>query len=109
VILARPFPAEASSASSARFRRRSFSRRCPVALTSLLEISRVRPRICRQGQARLPRPAFNTEQAFKHYDDALEHSVWLTMMRDRLEEVEKLVAEEGSVWVHCDDSEQAYI
>jgi len=29
-------------------------------------------------------PPFNTQQSFLHYDDALEHSVWLTMMRDRL-------------------------
>jgi len=29
-------------------------------------------------------PPFNTQQSFLQYDDALEHSVWLTMMRDRL-------------------------
>ncbi len=54
-------------------------------------------------------PPFNTRQSFLHYDDALEHSVWLTMMRDRLVQVEKLLADDGSVWVHCDDSEQAYL
>lgn len=51
-------------------------------------------------------PPFNTQQAFGDYDDALEHSVWLTMMRDRLEQVKGLLASNGSVWVHCDDSEQ---
>jgi len=51
-------------------------------------------------------PPFNTQQSFAHYDDALEHSVWLTMMRDRLEQVERLLAPTGSAWVHCDDYEQ---
>lgn len=53
-------------------------------------------------------PPFNTQQAFEHYDDALEHSVWLTMMRDRLTQVRDLLAVDGSVWVHLDDSEAAY-
>ena len=53
-------------------------------------------------------PPFNTAQSFLHYDDNLEHSVWLTMMRDRLEQIEKLLAPEGSIWVHLDDAEMAY-
>ncbi len=53
-------------------------------------------------------PPFNTGQAFEHYDDALEHSVWLTMMRDRLLLIRDLLAPDGSVWVHLDDSEMAY-
>lgn len=53
-------------------------------------------------------PPFNTQQSFLHYDDALEHSVWLTMMRDRLVELRDLLAPEGSVWVHLDDSEMAH-
>lgn len=54
-------------------------------------------------------PPFNTQQSFLHYDDNLEHSVWLTMMRDRLLQIRDLLALDGSVWVHCDDSEQAYL
>jgi adenine-specific DNA-methyltransferase len=51
-------------------------------------------------------PPFNTGQAFEHYDDALEHSVWLTMMRDRLRQIQELLhPETGSVWVHLDDTE----
>jgi adenine-specific DNA-methyltransferase len=50
-------------------------------------------------------PPFNTQQAFAHYDDALEHSVWLTMMRDRLLQIRDLLSPDGSVWVHLDDSE----
>ena len=51
-------------------------------------------------------PPFNTQQSFLHYDDALEHSVWLTMMRDRLLQIRELLSADGSVWVHCDDTEQ---
>ncbi|ROS48790.1 site-specific DNA-methyltransferase [Frigoribacterium sp. PhB118] len=50
-------------------------------------------------------PPFNTDQAFTHYDDALEHSVWLTMMRDRLAQIKSLLAPDGSVWLHLDDVE----
>lgn len=53
-------------------------------------------------------PPFNTQQSFLQYDDALEHSVWLTMMRDRLLQIRDLLAPNGSVWVHLDDSEAAY-
>jgi adenine-specific DNA-methyltransferase len=53
-------------------------------------------------------PPFNTGQAFEHYDDGLEHSVWLTMMRDRLMQIKELLAPDGSIWVHLDDAEMAY-
>jgi adenine-specific DNA-methyltransferase len=76
------------------------------ALTSLGEL----PEFARElvGKVRLAYldPPFNTKQSFLHYDDNLEHSVWLTMMRDRLLQIKKLLAPTGSVWVHCDDSEQ---
>lgn len=50
-------------------------------------------------------PPFNTGQAFDHYADALEHSVWLTFMRDRLRDVKSLLSSDGSIWVHLDDAE----
>ena len=53
-------------------------------------------------------PPFNTQQSFLHYDDNLEHSVWLTMMRDRLLQVKKLLAPNGSIWVHLNDDEMPY-
>lgn len=53
-------------------------------------------------------PPFNTGQAFQHYDDSLEHSVWLGMMRERLVLIRDLLAPDGSVWVHLDDAELAY-
>ncbi len=54
-------------------------------------------------------PPFNTGQAFTQYDDALEHSLWLDMMSDRVELLKELLTPNGSLWVHCDDSEQAYL
>ncbi|MBY0791135.1 site-specific DNA-methyltransferase [Corynebacterium pseudokroppenstedtii] len=50
-------------------------------------------------------PPFNTAQTFAHYEDNLEHSIWLTMMRDRLLHLKKLLAADGSIWVHLDDVE----
>lgn len=50
-------------------------------------------------------PPFNTGQAFDNYEDNIEHSVWLTMLRDRLRQIKPLLAEDGSVWVHLDDEE----
>ncbi len=51
-------------------------------------------------------PPFNTGQTFEHYDDWMEHSTWLSFMRDRLLLVRDLLADDGSVWVHLDDAEQ---
>ncbi len=48
-------------------------------------------------------PPFNTAQTFANYEDNLEHSVWLTMMRDRLVHLRKLLSDDGSIWVHLDD------
>lgn len=50
-------------------------------------------------------PPFNTEQTFEHYADQLEHSIWLTMMRDRIRDIKPLLAAEASIWVHLDDAE----
>lgn len=53
-------------------------------------------------------PPYNTGSAFEHYDDGVEHSLWLSLMRDRLEILKNLLAEDGSLWVSLDDNEQAY-
>lgn len=50
-------------------------------------------------------PPFNTAQTFASYEDNLEHSIWLTMMRDRLLHMKKLLADDGSIWVHLDEVE----
>src|ERR1051326_586269 len=53
-------------------------------------------------------PPYNTGSAFEHYDDGIEHSIWLTMMRDRLELLARLLATDGSIWITLDDNEHAY-
>jgi len=50
-------------------------------------------------------PPFNTDQTFDNYVDQLEHSIWLTMMRDRIRDIKPLLADDSSVWVHLDDAE----
>jgi adenine-specific DNA-methyltransferase len=54
-------------------------------------------------------PPFNTGAAFEHYDDGLEHSKWLSLIRDRLDILYKLLREDGAFIVHIDDNEQAYL
>ena len=53
-------------------------------------------------------PPYNTGNAFEHYDDGYEHSIWLSLMRERLEVLKRLLAEDGSIWISLDDNEQAY-
>lgn len=53
-------------------------------------------------------PPFNTGAAFEHYDDGLEHSIWLGLMRHRFELMHKLLKSDGCLFVHLDDKESAY-
>lgn len=53
-------------------------------------------------------PPYNTGSAFEHYDDGVEHSVWLSLMRDRMELLRSLLAEDGSIWISIDDNECHY-
>lgn len=53
-------------------------------------------------------PPYNTGSAFEHYDDNVEHSKWLSLMKQRLEILHTLLAEDGSIWISLDDNEQAY-
>ncbi|MCH7686910.1 MAG: site-specific DNA-methyltransferase, partial [Planctomycetes bacterium] len=54
-------------------------------------------------------PPYNTGSAFAQYDDGLEHSLWLSLMRDRLELLHQLLAEDGSLWITIDDNEAHYL
>ena len=54
-------------------------------------------------------PPYNTQSAFAHYDDKLEHSQWLSMMYPRLVLLRDLLAEDGSIWVTIDDNEAHYL
>ena len=54
-------------------------------------------------------PPYNTGSAFTHYDDGVEHSLWLSLMRDRLELIQRLLREDGSLWITIDDNEAHYL
>jgi adenine-specific DNA-methyltransferase len=54
-------------------------------------------------------PPYNTGSAFTHYDDGLEHSIWLGLMRDRLEVIRCLLSDDGSLWITIDDNEAHYL
>ena len=54
-------------------------------------------------------PPYNTGSAFTHYDDGVEHSIWLSLMRDRLEIIRNLLSEDGSLWITIDDNEAHYL
>lgn len=54
-------------------------------------------------------PPFNTGQAFKDYDDGIEHSIWLNLMHSRLKIMKNLLADNGTLFVHIDDNEIGYL
>lgn len=54
-------------------------------------------------------PPYNTGSAFAQYDDNLEHSIWLSMIRKRLLMLKELLSEDGTIWISIDDDEQAYL
>ena len=54
-------------------------------------------------------PPYNTGSAFEHYEDNLEHSIWLNLMKKRLDIMYKLLDPEcGTIWITLDDSEVHY-
>jgi len=54
-------------------------------------------------------PPYNTGSAFEHYNDNVEHSTWLSLMRERLIILRNLLSFEGTIWIQIDDEEQAYL
>lgn len=54
-------------------------------------------------------PPYNTGNAFTHYDDGMEHSLWLSLMRERLYALEKLLMPEGTIWISIDADESHYL
>lgn len=54
-------------------------------------------------------PPYNTGNAFEHYDDDLEHSIWLDMLYKRIQIIHSLLSEEGSLWISIDSTEGHYL
>ena len=53
-------------------------------------------------------PPYNTGNAFEHYDDGLEHSIWLSLMRERFEVLKRLLTKDGTFFCQLSDDEMAY-
>lgn len=54
-------------------------------------------------------PPYNTKSCFTHYDDSMEHSMWLDMMKERLIILQRLLTVDGSIWISIDDCEAHYL
>lgn len=54
-------------------------------------------------------PPYNTGSAFEHYDDGMEHSLWLNLISARLKLLYNLLANDGSIWISIDDNECHYL
>jgi adenine-specific DNA-methyltransferase len=54
-------------------------------------------------------PPYNTGNAFERYDDGVEHSLWLSLMKPRMELLKSLLREDGSIWISIDDNECHYL
>ena len=54
-------------------------------------------------------PPYNTGSAFERYDDNLEHSTWLSLMKPRLEIIRKLLRDDGVIFIQIDNNEMAYL
>ncbi|GAA3284851.1 site-specific DNA-methyltransferase [Paenarthrobacter aurescens] len=74
-------------------------------LEALTRVPELAERYVRKVKCVYIDPPFNTEKSFSHYEDNLEHSVWLTMMRDRLTMLRTLLSDDGSIWVHLNYDE----
>ena len=44
-------------------------------------------------------PPYNTGSAFEHYDDGVEHSIWLNLMYQRLIIMKNLLTLDGTIWM----------
>lgn len=54
-------------------------------------------------------PPYNTGSAFEHYDDGVEHSLWLSLMKPRIELLYRLLSNDGTLWISIDDNEAHYL
>ncbi|MDG6004653.1 MAG: site-specific DNA-methyltransferase [Candidatus Brocadia sp.] len=54
-------------------------------------------------------PPYNTGNAFEHYDDGLEHSIWLSLIKPRIEIIHRLLRDDGTLWIFVDDDESHYL
>lgn len=76
---------------------------------NLLALKALETRFAGQAKCIYIDPPFNTGQAFENYDDNLEMSIWLDLMRSRLQILHTLLKDDGTLFVHIDDQNLPYI
>ena len=76
---------------------------------NLLALKALEQEYCGQVKCIYIDPPYNTGSAFEHYDDGIEHSLWLSLMRDRLTLLRSLLREDGVIFSSIDDSEFPYL
>ena len=76
---------------------------------NLLALKALETRLAGQVKCIYIDPPYNTGSAFEHYDDNMEHSIWLQLMRSRLEILHSLLHETGTIWISLDDNEAHYL
>ena len=76
---------------------------------NLLALKALKPFYAGQVKCIFIDPPYNTQSAFEHYDDKLEHSQWLSMMYSRLSLLRELLSADGSIWIAIDDREGHYL
>ena len=76
---------------------------------NLLALKALETRLAGQVKCIYIDPPFNTGQAFENYDDNLEMSIWLDLMRSRLQILHTLLRDDGTLFVHIDDQNLPYI
>lgn len=54
-------------------------------------------------------PPYNTGSDSFQYNDNFNHSSWLVFMKNRLQLAYKLLRDDGSIFVQCDDFEDSYL
>lgn len=76
---------------------------------NLLALKALEPKFSGEIKCIYIDPPYNTGNAFENYDDSVEHSIWLGLMRDRLEVLRRLLRPDGFICCHIDDSEGQYL
>jgi len=54
-------------------------------------------------------PPYNTGSAFPDYDDGVEHSIWMNLMKPRIDILRTLLKDDGSIWITLDENEVHYM
>lgn len=76
---------------------------------NLLALYTLREKLAGQVKLIYIDPPYNTGNDSFKYNDSFNHSSWLTFMRNRLQIAREFLSCNGSIWIQCDDSEQAYL